>query len=79
MSNINSIFDPKRADLSGISPETSGLYVEELVQMVTFKVEAEYSKANFLTGEFKYKKIKSIILVSTRLQDTTRFLPVLKR
>ncbi|KAK6636972.1 hypothetical protein RUM43_010638 [Polyplax serrata] len=50
VSNINSIFDPKRADLSGISPETSGLYVEELVQMVTFKVEAEYSKANFLTA-----------------------------
>lgn len=54
LSKVTSIFDPEKADLSGISKEDPGLYVEELVQMVTFKVDAEFSEANFLTGKPLY-------------------------
>ncbi|KAL0276178.1 UNVERIFIED_CONTAM: hypothetical protein PYX00_003800 [Menopon gallinae] len=49
LSKVTSIFDPEKADLSAISKEP-GLYVEELVQMVSFKVDAEYSNTNFLTA-----------------------------
>lgn len=50
---LSSIFDSEKADLSGISKEP-GLYVEELVQMVSFQVDADYSRSNFLTGAYPY-------------------------
>lgn len=48
---MKNIFNPETADLSGISREP-GLYVEELVQLVIFTVDSNYTEANFLTGKF---------------------------
>lgn len=47
---VNSIFKPETADLSGISND-KGLFIEELVQLVTFVVDSNYTEANFLSGE----------------------------
>jgi hypothetical protein len=47
---VNDIFNKEKADLSGIS-ENSGLFVKELVQVVTVKVDNGTSNYNHLSGE----------------------------
>lgn len=57
LANINKLFNPEVANLSGIS-STDGLYVEDIVQLVTFMADSNYTEANFLTGEEKVELMK---------------------
>jgi hypothetical protein len=47
---VSDVFSKEKADLSGISKD-SGLFVEELVQLVTVKVDNDSSSYNHIAGE----------------------------
>jgi hypothetical protein len=47
---VSDVFSKEKADLSSISKD-SGLFVEELVQLVTVRVDNGSSSYNYITGE----------------------------
>ncbi|XP_063242522.1 uncharacterized protein LOC134542306 [Bacillus rossius redtenbacheri] len=65
MLGIKDVFSKEKADLSGMSKE-SGLFVDDLAQFVTIKVEPDRSETNYLTGSSEHA-------AETRTGDEERF------